>query len=748
MLAFFREHSNLPMQTIDALICPRWTVRVEPDGGRRGRPRARNRCRTHRRRLAGSRSRPPLRGARSSRSAEPRPVAGPRQRAHACRHGACFAASRTTCRSTAGCGSGSGPPRHAGSGRSSSRTARGSRSQRCCVGGITCFSDMYYYPDVTGTVAAEAGMRAVLGMIALDFPTAWAKDADEYLRKGLEVHDRFKAEPLITTAFAPHAPYSVGDATLTHIRRLADELDLPVHMHVHETAAEVAAAVAATGRRPLARLAALGLVTPGVDRRARDGAHARRDRAAGDGGRERRALPAFEPEARERAVPGRARCSTPASTSRSAPMAPRATIVSTSGPRCRRRRCSPSRPPAARPPCPAATALRMATINGARALGLAGEIGSLVAGKAADVICVDLGGHRASPVARSRVAAGLRCLTTRRHRRLGRRRASRRGACVAAPRRRGDLRCRRALGPAAAHVRIPMANVDSSELAKFASRAAEWWDPRGAFRTLHDINDAAPRLHRRARAARRRAGARRRLRRRLARRRLGDARRARRRASTWRPRTSRRRGNTPPTVRLTIDYRCVDVEDLARDMPGQFDVVTCLEMLEHVPEPSRIVAACAAALRPGGRAFFSTINRNLKSFALAIVGAEYVLGLLPRGTHEYAKLIRPAELAAWCRGAGLEVAELTGLASQPRDGRLLARRQRRRQLLRSGRARGARAEMTAGVWLYVALAAIGGARDRFVARALAHNGADARARAQGRRAARSCRRPTSSASAY
>jgi 2-polyprenyl-6-hydroxyphenyl methylase / 3-demethylubiquinone-9 3-methyltransferase len=116
---------------------------------------------------------------------------------------------------------------------------------------------------------------------------------------------------------------------------------------------------------------------------------------------------------------------------------------------------------------------------------------------------------------------------------------------------------------------------------------------------------------------------------------------------------------------LTIDYRCVDVEDLARDSAGQFDVVTCLEMLEHVPEPSRIVAACAAALRPGGSAFFSTINRNLKSFTLAIVGAEYVLGLLPRGTHEYTKLIRPAELAAWCRSVGLELSELTGLHHNP-----------------------------------------------------------------------------------
>jgi 2-polyprenyl-6-hydroxyphenyl methylase/3-demethylubiquinone-9 3-methyltransferase len=116
---------------------------------------------------------------------------------------------------------------------------------------------------------------------------------------------------------------------------------------------------------------------------------------------------------------------------------------------------------------------------------------------------------------------------------------------------------------------------------------------------------------------------------------------------------------------LAIDYRCAAVEDLAAEAAGEFDAVTCLEMLEHVPDPAAIVASCAAALRGGGRAFFSTINRNAKSFAFAIVGAEYLLGLVPRGTHEYAKLIRPAELAAWCRKAGLDVESLTGLHHNP-----------------------------------------------------------------------------------
>jgi len=265
------------------------------------------------------------------------------------------------------------------------------------AGGITCFSDMYFFADVAGAVTSELGMRAVLGMIVLDFPTGYAKDADEYLRKGLEIHDRFKAEPLVTTAFAPHAPYSVSDATLTHVRRLADEIDVPVHIHVHETATEVAEAVAATGRRPLARLAALGLVTPSLI-----GVHAT-------------ALTAEEIALLATAGANVVHC--PRSNLKLASgLCPVAELLragvnvalGTDGAASNNRldlwaemelaALLAKQVAGNAAAVPAAQALRMATINGARALGLGNEIGSLVAGKAADVICVDLSGVEHHPL--------------------------------------------------------------------------------------------------------------------------------------------------------------------------------------------------------------------------------------------------------------------------------------------------------------------------------------------------------------
>jgi 5-methylthioadenosine/S-adenosylhomocysteine deaminase len=130
--------------------------------------------------------------------------------------------------------------------------------------GTTCFNDMYFFPDVTARVAAHSGIRACVGMIVLDIPTVWAQDADEYISKGLAVHDRYRGDPLIRTLFAPHAPYTVSDKPLEHIRVLADELDIGIHMHVHETADEIDKAVELTGKRPLARLQDLGIASPAL----------------------------------------------------------------------------------------------------------------------------------------------------------------------------------------------------------------------------------------------------------------------------------------------------------------------------------------------------------------------------------------------------------------------------------------------------------------------------------------------------
>jgi 2-polyprenyl-6-hydroxyphenyl methylase/3-demethylubiquinone-9 3-methyltransferase len=114
-----------------------------------------------------------------------------------------------------------------------------------------------------------------------------------------------------------------------------------------------------------------------------------------------------------------------------------------------------------------------------------------------------------------------------------------------------------------------------------------------------------------------------------------------------------------------LEYRQITAESLAAEMPGQFDVVTCMEMLEHVPDPGSVIAACAALVKPGGQLFFSTINRNPKAYLFAVVGAEYLLRMLPRGTHDFSKFIRPSELEQWSRAAGVELRELTGMVYNP-----------------------------------------------------------------------------------
>src|SRR5690606_17791977 len=253
--------------------------------------------------------------------------------------------------------------------------------------GTTCFSDMYYFPDVVAETAVEAGMRVVVGMIAIEFPTVWAATPEEYISKGLAVRDRFKGNPLVATTFAPHAPYSTSDETLRRIRQLADELDVPIHTHLHETRAEVADAVRKTGRRPLARIEELGLLTPALL-----GVHATQ---------------LLEEEIETLARSGASIVHCPRSNLKLASGAcPVAALLAagvnvalgTDGAASNNRLDLWSELDAAAllakwvagdaTAVPAAAALRMATINGARALGLEREIGSLEVGKAADVICV------------------------------------------------------------------------------------------------------------------------------------------------------------------------------------------------------------------------------------------------------------------------------------------------------------------------------------------------------------------------
>jgi 5-methylthioadenosine/S-adenosylhomocysteine deaminase len=264
-------------------------------------------------------------------------------------------------------------------------------------GGVTCFNDMYFYPDITGKVSSSAGMRAVVGMILIDFPSAWANDADEYLHRGIEVHDRFRNNQLITTAFAPHAPYSVSNGPLERVRVLADELEVPIHMHVHETADEIQQGLEKFGNRPLERLHEIGLVSPSlvavhmtqledeeIARYAETGAHvvhcpeSNLKLASGfcpvekllkagvnvalgtDGAASNNDLDMF-------------------SEMRTAALLAKGVSADASA-------------------VPAAQALRMATLNGAKALGISDETGSLEPGKAADITAVNLSSVETQPL--------------------------------------------------------------------------------------------------------------------------------------------------------------------------------------------------------------------------------------------------------------------------------------------------------------------------------------------------------------
>ncbi len=263
-------------------------------------------------------------------------------------------------------------------------------------GGTTCFNDMYFFPDATARVVDQSGIRANLGMIIIDFPSAWAENVEEYLHKSLQLHDHYRHHPRITTAYAPHAPYTVSDNTLEAVIMNAEELDIPIHMHIHETADEVSQSIEQYGVRPLERLKNLGLLSPRliavhmtqlndqeIDWCAEAGIHiahclesnlklasgfcpvAKLEQAGinitigTDGAASNNDLDMFA-EIRQTALLAKA-------------LAQDASAI------------------------PAHTALEMATINAAKSLGIDNITGSLEKGKAADIIAVDFGGLESQP---------------------------------------------------------------------------------------------------------------------------------------------------------------------------------------------------------------------------------------------------------------------------------------------------------------------------------------------------------------
>ncbi len=263
--------------------------------------------------------------------------------------------------------------------------------------GTTCFNDMYFFPDKTALAASQAGIRAAVGMIMIDFPTAWASQPDEYLSKGLALHDQYQHDPLISTLFAPHAPYTVSDGPLASIRTLAEELDVGIHMHLHETAFEVSQALENNALKPLQRLDHLGLLSPNmlavhmtqldntdIELIASRGVHV-----------------IHCPESNLKLASGfcpvqalldagvNVALGTDGAASnndldmlaemRTAALLAKAVAQDASA-------------------LPAEQALRMATLNGARALGLGDETGSLEQGKLADIVAIDLDELESQPL--------------------------------------------------------------------------------------------------------------------------------------------------------------------------------------------------------------------------------------------------------------------------------------------------------------------------------------------------------------
>ena len=264
-------------------------------------------------------------------------------------------------------------------------------------GGTTCFNDMYFFPDVVGEVARDAGIRAVLGLIVLEAPSAWARDADSYLARGLEVHEAFRDEPLVASALAPHAPYTVGDKAFERVRELSEQIDAPVHVHLHETEREVEDAVRESGERPFSRLTRLGLVNPRLA-----AVHMTRllpgeiEELAGRG-----ASVVHCPESNLKLASGV--CPVPRLVAAGVNVA-----LGTDGAasnndldmlgEMRTAALLGKLDAGDATANPAELMLRMATLGGARSLGLDDRIGSLEPGKSADAAAIDLRGPDTQPV--------------------------------------------------------------------------------------------------------------------------------------------------------------------------------------------------------------------------------------------------------------------------------------------------------------------------------------------------------------
>jgi 5-methylthioadenosine/S-adenosylhomocysteine deaminase len=263
--------------------------------------------------------------------------------------------------------------------------------------GTTCFNDMYFFPDITARVAIQAGMRATVGLIVINFPSTWANDADDYLDKGIAVHDQLRSDPLVRTAFAPHAPYSVADDPLRRVATLANELELPIHMHVHETVAEVRAGLEQFGQRPIERLQRLNIVTPALL-----GVHMTQlEPAEIDLFSQCAAHVVHCPESNLKLASGHCPVATLLDAGINVALGTDGAAsnndldmlgeMQTAALQAKGRAADACA-------LPAHAALRMATLNGARALGIDDETGSIQVGKSADLVAVDLSQPETQPV--------------------------------------------------------------------------------------------------------------------------------------------------------------------------------------------------------------------------------------------------------------------------------------------------------------------------------------------------------------